>query len=356
MLDRVLVGVLVVSTMGVAGVVGGDLIAWRTASAEASRHSAAAEALAAQPDRPALAAEPAEVRGATPLQPRPTRTSRPDRRTPRPATAPPPAPLSVLPPLVPVPVVPDPVLRSIPPAPVPTSSPVNTSPTDVTITQANIKQGMPNDRFARDLAVVASTRPDFITLNEVGHRPDSQIRPAGYTSYRAKGSPYLAETPVLWRTDRWTAIDQGSRWMTTRKVRWGERAVNWVTLRSTTGQVVSVVSAHPAPTVRRTAGLLPVFIDNLADLVADLRAAGPVLVGGDFNAGFQGPLYPGAKLAAAGLTPTFAKFGKPAGGTGDRYGATIDYVFHTDGLTPTAQSTRELNSDHDAVLATFRLG
>lgn len=135
----------------------------------------------------------------------------------------------------------------------------------------------------------------------------------------------------------------------------GERAVNWVTLQSTTGQVVTVVSAHPAPTVRRTQGLLPVFVDNLGTLVRELAATAPVLVGGDFNAGYHGPLYPTAGLAAAGLTPTYDAFGRPSGGTGDHGGATIDYLFHTDGLTPTSQSTRELNSDHDAVLATFRL-
>ena len=94
-------------------------------------------------------------------------------------------------------------------------------------------------------------------------------------------------------------------------------------------------------------------MDGLAALVRELGARGPVLVGGDFNAGYHGPLWPGAGLAAAGLTPTYDALGVPAGGTGDHGGHTIDYVFHTAGLTPTEQATRELTSDHDAVLASF---
>ena len=108
--------------------------------------------------------------------------------------------------------------------------------------------------------------------------------------------------------------------------------------------------------MRRTQGLLPVFVDGLAVLVRELAARGPVLVGGDFNVGYHGPLWPGDGFEAAGLTPTYDVFGVPSGGTGDHGGHTIDYVFHTAGVTPTSQSTRELSSDHDAVLATFSLG
>jgi endonuclease/exonuclease/phosphatase (EEP) superfamily protein YafD len=224
----------------------------------------------------------------------------------------------------------------------------------VRLAQANIKQGSPT--FATDLAIVASHDPDFITLNEAGYRTDVQIRPAGYDSYRSMVSPFTRETPVLWRTDRWTKVGAGTRWLTVRHVTWGERAVNWVTLRSTsTGQVVSVVSAHPAPTTRATQGLLPVFATRLVSLVRTLEAHGPVLIGGDFNAQYAGHLYPGAILAGGGLTPTYATFGMPAGGTGDHFGATIDYLFYTAGLTPTAQSKAELNSDHDAVFGTFAL-
>ncbi|WP_243059359.1 endonuclease/exonuclease/phosphatase family protein [Nocardioides sp. SR21] len=320
-----------------AGVVGGNVVDWRVASTAVEQQAVLAPEPTVALAVPPPPADPAPVRSAATLRLRPT------------PTAPPAAPERVEKRVVTLPtqpVVVPPAVAKAPAAPTPTS---------VSITQANLYQGMSAALFAQDLAAVASTEPDFITLNEAGHRGDAEIRPPGYASFRTTGSPYLAETPVLWRTDRWTQVDAGSRWLTTRKVKWGERAVNWVTLRSTAGQVLSVVSAHPAPTLRRTAGLLPVFMDGLAVLVRELRSRGPVLVGGDFNAGYHGPLWPGDALATAGLTSTYDAFGVPDGGTGDHGGHTIDYVFHTAGLTPTAQSTRELTSDHDAVLASFSL-
>ena len=347
MLDRLLVPLLVAVTVTTAGVVGGDLLHWRLASAEVDRQETRVAAIGAyEPVPPAMTA-PAPVRAAAVLQRRPVApsVSAPVLR-PRTTTVPSPE----------VTEVDERPLTARAPAPTsPSTSPPATTST-VSLTQANLRQGLSAGLFAQDLATVTSTAPDFITLNEAGHRSDAQIRPSGYTSYRATGSPYLAETPVLWRTDRWSAIDTGSRWLTTRKVKWGERAVNWVTLRSAGGQVVTVVSAHPAPTLRRTEGLLPVFVAGLGDLVRELSVSGPVLVGGDFNAGFGGSLYPRAGFAAAGLTPTYSLFGVPPGGTGDHVGATIDYVFYTSGLTPTAQDTRELSSDHDAVMASFVLG
>ena len=337
-LDRVLVPLLVASAVTAVGVVGGDVVNWHLAASDADQQSVSAPAPTITPFTP----EPAPVRQGATLHLRPTPTA----ATPRGTT-------SALP-GAPTVAVPRTVGR-VPIGPTTADTPATTS-ASISLTQANLYQGMSASLFAQDLATVASTSPDFITLNEAGHRSDAEIRPTGYTSYRATGSPYLAETPVLWRTDRWTEVDAGSRWLTTRKVTWGERAVNWVTLRNAAGQVVTVVSAHPAPTLRRTAGLLPIFVDGLGTLVHELQAAGPVLVGGDFNAGYHGPLWPGTGLAAAGLTPTYDVFGVPQGGTGDHGGNTIDYVFYTAGLTPTAQTTRELGSDHDAVLATFTLG
>lgn len=329
---------LVASAVTVGGVVGGNLVDLRAASTAAEQAVVPAPEPTLAPVVPPAPSDPAPVRPASTLRLRPTPTA-PPAPVRRPQVAALPS----------QPVV-------VPPAPVVAREPAAPVSTTVSITQANLYQGMSAATFAQDLATVAATQPDFITLNEAGHRGDAEIRPPGYAAFRTTGSPYLAETPVLWRTDRWTQVDTGSRWLTTRKVKWGERAVNWVTLRSADGQVLSVVSAHPAPTLRRTAGLLPIFVDGLADVVNELSARGPVLVGGDFNAGYHGPLWPGAGLASAGLTSTYDVFGVPAGGTGDHGGHTIDYVFHTTGLTPTAQSTRELSSDHDAVLATFALG
>lgn len=337
MLDRVLLSVLVASTVTVAGVVGGNVVDWRVASTAVEQQAVVTPEARVALAVPPAPADPAPVRPAAVLRLRPT------------PTVPPAAPARVEKRVVTVPR--QPVV--VPPAAA--TGPAIPAPTSVSITQANLYQGMSAALFAQDLATVTSTEPDFITLNEAGHRSEAEIRPPGYAAYRTTGSPYLEETPVLWRADRWTQVDAGSRWLTTRKVKWGERAVNWVTLRSTTGQVLSVVSAHPAPTLQRTAGLLPIFMDGLADLVRELSPRGPVLVGGDFNAGYHGPLWPGEALATAGLTSTYDVFGVPAGGTGDHFGHTIDYVFHTAGLAPTGQSTVELSSDHDAVLATFSL-
>ncbi|MBZ5737475.1 endonuclease/exonuclease/phosphatase family protein [Nocardioides mangrovi] len=339
MLDRVLVPLVIASAITGVGVVGGDVVRWHLASSAADQQAVVAPAPSIAPFTP----EPAPVRQGATLHLSPTPAA--------PSAGTPSAPVAGQPVVVPR------TAARVGSTPASTPSPTAPAgPATIAITQANLYQGMSATSFAQDLAAVVSTQPDFVTLNEAGHRTDTQIRPAGYTSYRATGSPYLAETPVLWRTDRWTAVDEGSRWLTTRKVKWGERAVNWVTLRNAAGQVVTVVSAHPAPTLRRTAGLLPIFVAGLADLVHELETSGPVLVGGDFNAGYHGPLWPGTGLAAAGLTSTYDTFGVPAGGTGDHGGNTIDYVFHTAGITPTAQSTRELASDHDAVLATFSLG
>lgn len=240
-----------------------------------------------------------------------------------------------------------------PPSPPPSPSPDGDGQT-VRLAHANIKIG--TSTFASDLATVSAGSPDFITLNEAAFRSDVQIRPPGYHSYRSMEHVYTRETPVLWRADRWDMVDTGTRWLTRRKVKWGERAVNWVTLRSLqTGRTVSVVSAHPAPTTRATAGLLPVFTEGLTRVVGELRAHGPVLVGGDLNAHYTSALYPRALLAAGDLTATYDTFGMPPGGTGDHRGGTIDYLLHTTGLRPTAQSKAELASDHDALFGTFEL-
>ena len=231
-------------------------------------------------------------------------------------------------------------------------------PVPVRMVQANIKVSQPAAAFAADLAKVLTGGPDFITLNEAHSRSYAQITPPGYASYRGMDSPYTRETPVLWRTDRWEELAVGTRYLTTRRVKWGVRAVNWVRVRNIgTGQVLTVISAHPAPTNRATAGLLPVFASRLAGLVHQVDDQGPVLVGGDFNAGYRGRLYPGAAFASAGLSPTYAQFGAPVGGTGDHGGATIDFVLYQSGrdLTPQRQGTYELQSDHDAVWVDFLL-
>ncbi len=230
---------------------------------------------------------------------------------------------------------------------------------DLTMVQANIYTGLSVPRFQADVATVLSLQPDFVTYNEVAFRHDEVLAPEGYSLYRDPTDRFTKSTPVAWRTDRWTAINQGS-WKISdwrgkppgRKVELGRRVVNWVTLQGVDGRVVSVVSAHVAPVVRGMPDLLRRSVTRLGQLVETLAPAGPVLVGGDFNVHYTGDRYPRDLLTAAGLVPTYDVMGTYFP-TGDHRGATIDYVLGrgVEALAPVSQYPVELNSDHDAVVA-----
>jgi endonuclease/exonuclease/phosphatase (EEP) superfamily protein YafD len=231
-------------------------------------------------------------------------------------------------------------------------------PENIRFAHANIFTGLSAGAFAADLREVVSHLPDFITLNEADWRSDEAITPVGYDSYRGTQDRWARETPVLWRTDRWTPLEAGTTVMHARPGhKWGKRTANWVTLQSSTGRVVSVISAHTSPTVPGTAGLLDVYMRQVNALAAALAVKGDVLLGGDLNVGYRGRDYPGGILAAGGLSTTFDVFGRPPGGTGDHHGAIIDYiVFKRDvGLVPTGQGKFELLSDHDGLWADFTL-
>ena len=230
-------------------------------------------------------------------------------------------------------------------------------PSDVTMVQANIYTGLTVPRFQADVAKVLSTRPDFVTYNEVSYRNDAVMAPAGYAIYRDKTNRYTAETPVAWRTDRWTAINHGtfniSDWRGRppgREVELGRRYANWVTLQGVDGRVLSVVSTHTAPVVKGMPDLIRPSVTRLGKLVAQLAPSGPVLVGGDFNVHYKEARYPRDLLTAAGLVPSYDTLGAYFP-TGDHHGATIDYVFDSspDALLADRQYPTELYSDHDAV-------
>ncbi|MEJ7834400.1 MAG: endonuclease/exonuclease/phosphatase family protein [Nocardioides sp.] len=230
-----------------------------------------------------------------------------------------------------------------------------------TLAQANILTSLSPERFAEDLTIVTAARPDFITLNEAGGRSDEQIRPPGYSSWRGPSdSNWIRETPLLWRTDRWTALDVGTELMHNQpqfrgpKVTYGVRFANWATLRSVDGQTVSVISVHASPTYTPLRTLL---IARLGVLVAQLSRSGPVLVGGDLNVHYLSRVYPRGQLAAAGLVSTFDSLGQPANGwaTGTHNGATIDYLLATGAVQPISHNTYDLNSsDHRLLMGTFQ--
>jgi endonuclease/exonuclease/phosphatase family metal-dependent hydrolase len=233
------------------------------------------------------------------------------------------------------------------------------APGVIRITQANLLSGQPSVDFQADVATVMASQPDFITYNEVPYRQDSVLAPPGYALFRTPGQ-YTGETPVAWRTDRWTPINEGTAMVSDKhgklpgqKVEWGIRFANWVTLQGVDGHVVSVISAHLAPDSEITHGLQEVGITNLGVLANQLAAYGPVLMAGDMNFQYNGAIqYPRDLLTSYGFTPTYDVLGYHFP-TGDHRGATIDYVFlkSADQFNVLGQWATELNSDHDAVTA-----
>lgn len=248
--------------------------------------------------------------------------------------------------------------------PSPTSDPSPNNGADakaevkVRLAQANIYYDLSREAWLADYARVRALQPDFITLNEAAYRTDAELAVGGYAIRRSNDNSSTRETPVLWRTDRWTEIASGTRTLNNRPVRWGVRAVNWVTLKHlATGKVVSVISAHPAPTIPVTRGLLSEFMGGLSALVKELGASGPVFVGGDLNVQYQSAPYPAAALASAGLQATYDTLGRPEGGTGDHRGGIIDYMLYQPGKGVSAdkQGKVEQASDHDTMWADFTL-
>ena len=241
----------------------------------------------------------------------------------------------------------------------PTTPPADPEPvTSVEVVQANIKSGTELSKFRADLRKVFKTCPDFVTYNEVPMRQPQYLAPAGYAIWRTPGQ-YTGATPVVWRTDRWTAEARGTTMISNlqgygrgQRVMWGVRYANWVTLRSVDGQqTVSLVSVHIAPKSERTTKLLGPSINRLGALVGQLSSSGPVLVGGDFNRHYKSREYPRALLQQHGMNAVYDLSGRYAP-TGDHFGATIDYVMVRPAavFSVLAQTTRELNSDHDALV------
>ena len=235
--------------------------------------------------------------------------------------------------------------------------------TSVEMVQANIKSGTALKKFKADLRKVFRTCPDFVTFNEVPMRQVQYLAPTGYDLFRTPGQ-YTGANPVVWRTDRWVPEARGTTMISNKQgygkgqhVMWGVRYANWVTLRSIDGkQTVSVVAVHIAPKSARTTKLLGPSIQRLGALVGQLSGSGPVLVGGDFNRHYKSSEYPRALLDAARLNAVYDLSGRYEP-TGDHRGATIDYVMvrPAEVFTVLKQRTRELNSDHDAVVVELSL-
>ncbi|MFC6044829.1 peptidoglycan DD-metalloendopeptidase family protein [Nocardioides hankookensis] len=240
----------------------------------------------------------------------------------------------------------------------------------VRVVQANIKVGMPAGSFAADMATVLAPSPDLVSLNEVGYRTDRAITPPGYGLWRSPAHG-TDGTAVLWRTDRWTRVNQGRVLIVEHgPQQWDhDRAATWVTLQgvgdNTSAGTVSMVSVHhmvnpakvgPNPLRQQ---IYRQGMDLVAGLVTQLSTSGPVFIAGDFNSqwGANDPWGPRAVLGAMPAPVTMRSsmdtFGKVPTHDG---GGTIDYVFaQPAAATPTRQWTTALNSDHRLLGAVFTL-
>jgi endonuclease/exonuclease/phosphatase family metal-dependent hydrolase len=242
-----------------------------------------------------------------------------------------------------------------------------TTETPVRMAQANLWAGMGTSVFATDVATIVADRPDFITYNEVDGRQDTALAPAPYQVFRAARTgtadvdKYTRETAVAWDASKWTPLASGT-WNISnvrgkydwQNREWGIRYANWVTLTNADGRIVSVVSVHVAPdTTEFTAGILDPSLRSIGRLADQLDDQGPVMIGGDLNVNYRETAkYPRSLMAELDLTPTYDVL-KASLPTGDQKGATIDYVLlrSSANFSVKQQYTRELNSDHDLLVA-----
>lgn len=223
---------------------------------------------------------------------------------------------------------------------------------DVNVVQANLESPQSAAGFAADIKTVFAQKPDLITYNEVAYRADEALAPAGYQMFRTPGK-YTGETAVAWRTSEWNLLRSGT-WMVSnstaktaaQKVQLGMRYANWATLQRADGQVISLVSAHTAPNTAPVQALLRPSLERVGQLVTQLAAAGPVVVGGDFNMHYRGARYARDILDKYRMTPTYDT-SKVATSTHNA-GGIVDYIFTRadPAFTLKRQYMVTLNSDH----------
>jgi hypothetical protein len=264
------------------------------------------------------------------------------------------------------------VLAADPPPTLPVDglvdAPVGGSVTgDIVVAQANIPDRVGMAGFSASMPRVLSSRPDFVSLNEMAGRSLAQIEAAapGYAAYREPvpvPGPSARESVsnvVAWRSDTWTRVAGGRVTLVEddrgfydgHPIVW-DRFVTWTILQRTDGAVVSMLSTHHMINpykYPRQHGDPPLTraeqygqgMDTLIGLAAALAAHGPVLIAGDMN---THPTYTDlpwsavAKMSAAG-------YGWHAAG--------IDFIFYQRrlGVTLTNGWSGAMQSDHPWVAA-----
>jgi len=233
----------------------------------------------------------------------------------------------------------------------------------VRVTQANLKIGMSRRHFRADVRRVMKAAPDFVTYNEVALRRDRYLAPGRYRLFRNPGR-YSGEAAVAWDSSRWARIDTGTIMVSHRLGRlwwqrhmWGLRYANWVSVANTaTGQIVSLVSVHTAPSTRVTRNVLEPSVTRIGRLVRRLSKLGPVIVAGDFNVAYDSKSYPRGLLARFGLCSSYDLTGTTLP-TGNHHGKSIDYVMVSppERFKVTAQRVQRLHSDHNALTVDLRV-
>ncbi|MER6970231.1 peptidoglycan DD-metalloendopeptidase family protein [Nocardioides sp. NPDC000445] len=255
------------------------------------------------------------------------------------------------------------------------ASPAAVSGPQVRLAQANIKVSMSSSRYRSDLAEVMKHGPDFVSLNEAQSRSVSDLSVRGYGTYRASADEYgtrsQALSPVvMWRTDRWVAVDKGTVQLTkpVTGVKNDNRYATWVVLASSDGSGrISVISTHtmtsPANSAQARKNEAQRGFAKLAGLAQGLQKYGPVLVAGDLNSpyprngGDGDPWGPKPLMTKAGMTSSFETLGAPPQGWATHDGGgTIDWLLGSSATaTPTRHATFKLESDHHGLVGDFNI-
>ncbi|WP_406029994.1 peptidoglycan DD-metalloendopeptidase family protein [Nocardioides sp. NBC_00163] len=255
------------------------------------------------------------------------------------------------------------------------ASPAAVSGPQVRLAQANIKVSMSSSRYRSDLAKVMKHGPDFVSLNEAQSRSVSDLSVRGYGTYRASSDEYgtrsQALSPVvMWRTDRWVAVDKGTVQLTkpVTGVKNDNRYATWVVLASSDGSGrISVISTHtmtsPANSPQARKNEAQRGFAKLAGLAQGLQKYGPVLVAGDLNSpyprngGNGDPWGPKPLMTKAGMTSSFETLGAPPQGWATHDGGgTIDWLLGSSSTaTPTRHASFKLDSDHHGLVGDFNI-
>jgi len=257
-------------------------------------------------------------------------------------------------------------------ATVPVEGPVGGPVTgDIVVAHANIPQRVGMAGFNASMPSVLSTRPDFVSLNEMAGRSLAQIEAAapGYAAYRepdavpGSSARESISNVVAWRTDTWTRVGggrvtlvEGDRgYYDGRPILW-DRFVTWTMLQRTDGAVVSMLSTHHMINPHkfpRQHGNPPLTraeqygqgMDTLIGLSTSLAAHGPVLVAGDMNTHATYTDLPWSavsKMSAAGY---------------GWHSAAVDFIFFQRqlGVTLTQGWSGPMQSDHPWIAAKFAM-